>query len=112
MITGGLEGGASWSAFVVDVGSNFFYIISHTFVVGALVSLHIYLRKTPESAGVLSWIILAIIYIPIIAFPMLMAYGPQSKRASPIAPHPMAPARPAAPASPSAAWFALLAACC
>ena len=78
MITGGLEGGASWSAFVVDVGTNFFYIISHTFVVGALVSLHIYLRKTPESAGILSWIILAIIYIPITAFPMLMAYGPQT----------------------------------
>ena len=76
-LVSGLERGNSWSSFIVDVGEVFFYIISHLLICPTLVALHIYLRRTPHSAKLLSWIFLALTYLPIVLFPTQMAYGPQ-----------------------------------
>ena len=68
---------AQWSTAFADVMLNIFYIVSHIFSIAALASLHIYLRRTPASAEVLSWIFFVIIYLPIVLFPTPMAYAPQ-----------------------------------
>jgi hypothetical protein len=48
---------------------------AHSFGLAALVSLHVYLRRRAD--GALTWLLLAYIYLPIICFPVRMAYGPQ-----------------------------------
>lgn len=68
----------TWASYLVNVFEEGFYLCSKTLVVPALISLHIYLRRTPESAEVLAWVLFALVYVTIVVFPMQLAYAPQS----------------------------------
>jgi len=69
--------GVGWSSYVVDFSSVFYWMMSRLFFCPTLMALHVWLRRTPESAGWLTWIFVVLVYLPPTLFPMEMAYGPQ-----------------------------------
>ena len=70
---------SDWNTLTRDaLATSSTYMTTHLLAFNALVVLHVYLRKTPESSGTLCWVLFALIYIPPILFPMRMAYGPHS----------------------------------
>lgn len=64
----------SWLSYVGPLLANLPHEIAHVSGFGLLVSLHRLMRK--RSNGLLPWLLLAYVYVPVWLFPMPMAFGP------------------------------------
>jgi len=69
-----LAGNTNWEHYVEAIFVNLMHFVTHTFGFGALVSLHVFLRRRPD--GIFTWLMLAYIYLPVLLFPTKIAYGP------------------------------------
>lgn len=71
---GSILGKSSFSLYVKHLAGAFLHYVAHSFGFGALVALHVFLRRRPD--GGLTWLLLGYIYVPVIVFPQVFAYGP------------------------------------